>query len=74
MKIGMLWFDNTKKNVDEKVKAAISYYQSKYGNRPDQCVVHPSMVSNETTSLAGIEIKTSRSVQPNHFWIGLRER
>ena len=83
MNIGMLWFDNDPKaEISTKVERAASYYYSKYGKKPTLCFVHPSMMTsmkskeNEAASKphlqsAGVEIRTSRSVLPNHFWIGI---
>jgi hypothetical protein len=87
MNIGMLWFDNdTKSDLSDKVERAASYYQKKYGKRPDLCYIHPSMVppaANGDGNEAGlkpairaaggypIEVRTTRTVLPNHLWIGL---
>jgi hypothetical protein len=88
MNIGMLWFDNdAKADLADKVERAASYYQKKYGKRPDLCYIHPSMVppaTNGDSAEAGlkpairagkggstIEVRTTRSVLPNHLWIGL---
>lgn len=86
MNVGMLWFDNDPKvNLDSKIARAADYYRSKYGCTPTLCFVHPSMLCNgkapdEATSSAppqksvaacGIEIRSTRSVLPNHLWIGV---
>ena len=45
MNIGMLWFDNDKKtDLSDKIKRAASYYKEKYGQNPNLCFVHPSML------------------------------
>jgi hypothetical protein len=85
MNIGMLWFDNDPKAaLTTKVERAATYYRNKYGRTPTLCFVHPSMlaalgVPAETTGAkdhrglvtAGVEIRSNRSVLPNHFWIGV---
>jgi hypothetical protein len=78
MNIGMLWFDNDPKaEFNTKVARAARYYHDKYGRDPNLCFVHPSMLSNghakEDSPLksGGIVIRASRSVLPNHFWIGV---
>ncbi len=72
MNIGMLWFDNDQKvDLTAKVVRAASYYQSKYGQAPTLCFVHPSMVNTAPPKASGIEIRTTRSVLPNHFWLGI---
>jgi len=72
MNIGMLWFDNDPK-ADFKVKLerATNYYRTKYGQIPNVCFVHPSMVPSNQTRSGLIEIRPNRSVRPNHFWIGI---
>jgi len=90
MNIGMLWFDNdTKAGLAARVERAARYYQKKYGIKPTLCFVHPSMLAapgeaKESTNAeaagekvvqaAGLEIRSNRSVLPNHLWIGVNER
>lgn len=92
MDIGMLWFDNdTKADLSVKVARAATYYQNKYGKRPDLCFVHPSMLpskrnggsdgndqgnhGNEPILKTGdVEVRGTRSVLPNHIWIGVANR
>ena len=74
MKTGMLWFDNDP-NVEimAKVKRAIEYYSTKYGETPDLCFVHPSMFEKYPLKNNGIEFRTDMQVLPNHFWLGINE-
>jgi hypothetical protein len=81
MKIGMLWLDNDKKSsLEAKVTKAAAYYEQKYGKAPTTCFVHPSMLPTEQATgdqeriIAGVEIRCTRSVLPNHFWIGLSDQ
>lgn len=76
MHIGMLWFDNDPKSTLEvKIEQAAKYYLNKYTRTPTLCYVNPSMLTQEQATeklvLAGLEIKSSQSVLPNHFWIGV---
>jgi hypothetical protein len=72
MKIGMLWFDNDPKaDIKVKIERAASYYRNKYGQSPNLCFVHPSMIIGSANKLREIEIRENRSVLPNHFWIGI---
>lgn len=72
MNIGMLWFDNDPKaDLKVKIERAASYYRTKYGQAPNLCFVHPSMVPETQGKNGSIEIRTTRSVLPNHFWIGI---
>jgi hypothetical protein len=85
MNIGMLWFDNDPKaELSSKIERAASYYRNKYGATPTVCFVHPSMLTahgnpDTNTGLsnlpvyrsAGVEVHPTRSVLPNHLWIGV---
>jgi hypothetical protein len=83
MNVGMLWFDNDSKvSLDIKVERAAAYYRNKYGKTPTLCFVHPSMlpetcrvsqdeVQGKVYTTDGIEVRSNRSVLPNHFWIGV---
>jgi len=79
MNIGMLWFDNDPKTeINSKIDRAASYYRNKYGRAPNLCFVHPSMIGaapstngKGATKNGEIEVRTSASIRPNHFWIGV---
>jgi len=74
MNVGMLWFDNDSKvDLVARIQRAASYYRDKYGRTPNLCFVHPSMMGSTpiSTNGSGIEVRTTRSVLPNHFWLGI---
>lgn len=81
MDIGMLWFDNDKqKDLMTKVERAAVYYREKYGKVPNLCFVHPSMIAVRENGKGGkskkvmagnVEVRSTPSVLPNHFWIGV---
>ncbi|MGB9674383.1 MAG: hypothetical protein ACPL3P_09615 [Anaerolineales bacterium] len=81
MDIGMLWFDNDPKtDLMDKILRAAAYYRHKYGKSPNLCFIHPTMMltSNDNPVLGGnklsnVEVRTSKSVRPNYFWIGVNE-
>lgn len=71
MREGMLWFDNSdQRELKAKIERAAQYYQTKYGTRPTLCFVHPTMLLDGPSSLDGMEIRSTNSVLPNHFWLG----
>lgn len=74
MREGMLWFDNsdTRPIVDKVIRAA-DYYHSNYGTRPTLCFVHPTALLAGPVQVEGIEVRTTNSVLPNHFWLGVAE-
>ena len=86
MNIGMLWFDNDPKaELTAKVERAALYYRNKYGKAPTLYFVHPTMLANargqaqtipegesmESYRAAGVEVRPTRSILPNHLWIGV---
>jgi len=72
MKIGMLWFNNdTKAALEIRVQQAADYYRNKYGKTPNMCFVHPNTQGVCEYKTNGIELRTTRTVMPNHFWIGV---
>lgn len=76
MDIGMLWFDNdTRAGLAARVERAVEYYRNKYRQVPNVCFVHPSMLlAEESLKVQGIEIRTSNSLLPNHFWVGVERK
>jgi hypothetical protein len=69
----MLWFDNdTNTGLETRIQRAVEYYSTKFGQAPTLCFVNPCMLNGENaTQCAGLELRASRSVLPNHFWIGV---
>ena len=90
MDVGMLWFDNDKKSDYEmKIERAATYYRKKYGKAPNLCFVHPCMIPDNGSQgtdndhqkndalpvkSQGVEIRTSKTMLPNHFWIGINRQ
>ena len=79
MEIGMLWFDNDKRSdYPEKIARAAAYYHKKYGKAPNICFVHPGTIKtvkdDQLVHSQGVEIRISKTMLPNHFWIGVDDR
>lgn len=73
MDIGLLWFNNDPQlDLTSKVSKAAEYYQSKYGEAPDLCFVHPSMLSEPTVRAGAVVVCSNSTVLPHHFWIGVQ--
>ena len=75
MNIGMLWFDNdVKAGLETRIQRAVEYYSNKYGQAPTLCMVNPgALLGENTTHCCGLELRPSRSVLPNHFWVGVNQ-
>lgn len=72
MEIGMLWYDDDKKRpLAEKVERAANFYAAKYGRRPTDCHVHPSLLSDGGELAAGLRLHPDRTIIVNHFWMGI---
>jgi hypothetical protein len=72
MDIGMLWKDDDgRRSLQEKVARAVDYYQQKYGEQPTVCVIHPHMLPDGVEATAGVRLLTAKTVQINHFWLGV---
>ena len=72
MKPGLLWFDDdAQADFSLKVNRAVVYVHKKYEKNPMLCYVHPSMLEKNRKLKIGVEIRTSRAIRPNHFWLEL---
>ena len=75
MDIGMLWFDSdSNQDVSVRIKQASTYYTSKYGREPNLCYLHPSTGGTGIpTNIDGLKVVTSKTVLPDHFWLGIEK-
>ena len=74
MNTGLLWFDNSKLSLADKVRKAAQYYKKKYGRAAEVCLVNPSMMGDEKMSeVEGITVRAWRPVLPGHLWIGIED-
>jgi hypothetical protein len=74
MEIGMLWFDDGSKPLQEKVEQAASFYEDKFGSRPTHCLVHPSTLNGGEGLVGSVMVRKARNVMPNHYWIGIEDK
>jgi len=72
MNIGMLWLDDSKRTLDDKLSRALAHYREKYQREPDTVWLNP-MTPDVPETLSGLRVRTSRTVLPMHFWIGVQE-
>lgn len=77
MEQGLLWFDDSKRTLIEKIKVAATHFQKKYGRTPDLCLVHPSAMTESLEVVPhygkDIHVRLYRPVLPGHLWIGIDE-
>ena len=74
MEIGMLWFDDGPKPLQEKVAQAVAFYEDKFGDKPTHCLVHPSTLNGGEGLVGSVQVRKARNVMPNHYWIGVEEQ
>ena len=72
MDIGLLWYDNSKNSVTDKVQQAAAHYEKKFGQSANYCMIHPSMLAEKEADLhlEQIAIECNNAVLPHHYWIG----
>ena len=59
----MLWFDNDPQiDIRVKIDRAILYYQKKYGQTPDLCYVHPSMLAGKLPISGGVDVQPDQMI------------
>ena len=82
--------NDNKTDLQLKIERAAAYYRNKYGKTPNLCFVHPCMIpknpeeslpndasqeaENPPINSQGVEIRTSNTMLPNHFWIGINRQ
>ena len=67
---GMLWYDNDKKPLAEKIAEAAAYYRDKYGQVPNCC--HIPEAESEA-NINDVRVVASPYILPNHLWIGVEQ-
>lgn len=74
MNSGLMWFDNSKLSLADKVRKAAEYYKKKYGRDAEMCLVNPSMMGDQKLSeVDKITVRAWRPVLPGHIWIGIED-
>ena len=80
MRTGMLWLDNEPASTLEfKVKKAVNYYRQRYGQPPNLCFVHPSLLDQPESGeippidIMGVQVMPSQFIEPEQLWLGYRE-
>lgn len=64
----MMWFDDGKKPVAQKIEEAVAAYVRHFRERPNVVLV---CQEDAATVVVGIEVRASPTVRPNNFWVGV---
>lgn len=63
----LVWYDaDARRSVAEKIEDARAAYTRRFSVSPNLVLVNAA----DTTELAGIEVRSERTVQPHNFWVG----
>jgi hypothetical protein len=73
LEIGMLWFDDGPKTIQEKVGQAVAFYTDKFGRKPTHCLVNPETLNGGEGIMKGVKVQSARTVMPDHYWIGIED-
>jgi hypothetical protein len=66
----LVWYDtDAGRPLAEKVQAALGAYGRRFKVAPNLVLVN----AVDMVDVAGIEVRGVRTVQPNHFWVGLTD-
>lgn len=72
LKLGMLWYDDSKESLVDKVMKARDYYVKKYNQQPNLCLIRNDGIFQEA-SIEGVTIRPYKYILSHHFWIGIQE-
>ncbi|NNJ11645.1 hypothetical protein EKD04_015020 [Chloroflexales bacterium ZM16-3] len=63
----LVWYDaDTRRPAVDRMQDALAAYSRRFNEAPNLVLVSAS----ETVELEGVAVRSVRTVQPNHFWVG----
>lgn len=63
----LVWYDaDIRRSVSEKIQDASAAYTKRFNAAPNLVLVNAA----DATTLPAIEVRSERTVQPHHFWVG----
>ena len=67
----LLFFDDTKRPLEDKLAGALAAYTARYGRKPGIVLVHPEQIVQRADVLVVTGESQGIPVQRNNFWMGL---
>lgn len=70
---GRLWFDDSARNLGQKLKRAVLHYQDTLGEAPVRCFVNPKLIAGTDIlgeTIEGVEVLQDRNVNLCNFFFG----
>jgi hypothetical protein len=63
----LVWYDpDTQRPIGDKIQAAVVAYGRRFSLTPNLVLINDAA----TATMAGVEVRSVRTVQPDHFWVG----
>jgi hypothetical protein len=63
----LVWYDpDARRTVVEKIQDALAAYSRRFSAPPNLVLVNAA----DAAELKGVEVRSTRTVQPHHFWVG----
>ena len=70
MREGLLWHDSGSEDLAWKLAKAAQRYRDRFGDKPNVCYVHPTLLPDGDKQVAGMLVRSSSRVLRHHFWLG----
>ncbi len=70
MDIGLLWHDGGSTDMAGTLAQAAKRYRDRFGDKPNVCYVHPTLLPDGDRKVNGILVRSSARVLRHHFWLG----
>ena len=70
MDIGLLWHDGGSADLAGTLAQAAKRYHDRFGDKPNVCYVHPTLLPDGDRKVNGILVRSSARVLRHHFWLG----
>ena len=68
--IGLLWYDNSAKDLAGKIAEAAQRYRERFGGEPNVCYVNPADLPTGECQANGIRMRTATNILRHHLWLG----
>jgi hypothetical protein len=73
MKVGWMWYDDSDKDLGEKVDQAAQAFHAKFRCWPNACYVNPQALEGDGFIQGKVKIITVPYILPDHFWLGIEK-
>lgn len=71
--VAMLWCDTSQADLAAKIRRGARHYELRHSRRPTRVTVHPTMIPRDFAGVDGVELKTSKIVEPSYLLFAFDE-